>query len=332
MAPALKKRGFAQRHATKNKKFAARNVTYPPTMAYKSKAAKPKQKIIKKPRTWKRKLQPKAYVGSEFFDAANARGKPCISALPTLGAYVPLHLLLRNDETCNPASSVLLLMTYSNDGVAWYSCETETGVAGQTQFTKGNVRTNVFSEIATGSDMPLASRPSRKTMKLKCDSRLDTINGQINVVATSDPVLVFFDQAGLMTEASVDNLVNMVRNSPQSKAINMAALVQGISFSLGHASVIKSSEWTQQVAHNAAAAPPVQANLARGSTSTLIVEIPKMPADQMHIEISVFEQLAAKFATGHLLSSGSRVGGAGMSASEQRANRLQAGTVLPRLG
>jgi hypothetical protein len=290
-----------------------------------SKSSAPGKKVVKQASLGKapiratKLLAPKELITPEFFNAIEKR--PCINTLPSMGEFTPVYLQFRKTQNTNADASLLVVMYQSTNGTAALQIHTDD----HGNKTKGEYELYPYTEL-DGGNAPIATRPSRTTVKVSVPSRADSINGIVNCIMISDPLVLQSASASHFTTASVDGLVNLVRNSPSSKQIPLSAFTQNVSFSLGFASVIKGAEWEPFTAPRTAAT--VAADLARGACSVFIMEIPKLATDQMQFSMTFYQQLPSKYGAGHIMASGSTKYSRTLSGSSAAANRAQSTTVL----
>lgn len=280
------------------------------------KAAKPASKA----------LSPAGLLASGYFDARKPY-QTCITPLPSLGNYVPLRLNGRLPWTDSATNGAIFILNFSSHGVGLYQVDVYDDT---TAAAHGLVTAHVFQNIV--DDAPNQVRASRKTLTITSTTATQNLGGSVHVASVPQSISLAGRTGDANTHidaASVTTLIDIAMDSPGSKQYSSAGFMNGLSFSLGFASVVKGSEWVQFQPDATGTAPcnSLRIDADRGGSSQVVVYWPKSAAGEAQsVLLGMSEQIAARYPVNHLLGGLAREFPPQMPASFQGANAMQAGS------
>lgn len=225
----------------------------------------------------------------------------CICPQPSLGNYTALHLKKRDSYSINamPGGSedgILFYMGFSTRANAWAKIDVNSGA-----LTAQPVDFATFDDLH--GDAPITVRGSRKTLTLTLSTVNQDAGGVVYVCATANPLSLSQTGADLSATA-VAALVDLAKNSHNSRQMSAVDFQKTQSFSLGFASAMKGSEW-QSFATAATASEKMTGLLhdaKLGAMSNLVIYWEAATAAQK-VEVACTEQIATRYSGSHLLNS-----------------------------
>ena len=301
--------------------------------------AAPKSKVISKyaksgiksqVKKGSRMLAPRSMLTSAYFDARIPRNT-CIHPAPSLGNYTPVSVKARATVNVNTSIDKVLLMGFSTSGLACAVVDVHTGNPAHGKVTPIN-----FNELI--QDAPQSLRGSRKTITIGTSTASQDVAGAIYVTMVPqsiqlEPNADATNYADHLSPASADALLNIARQSTNSKQFSTQQFTRNPAFSLGFASYTVGSEYQAwntltmssppTAAEERAALNQMIEDLKLGAMSTLVVALSHSSSAQT-FEIGMYEQVATRYPANHLLAGLQRQQGGGPPSGFQAANAAQA--------
>lgn len=224
----------------------------------------------------------------------------CICPQPSLGNYTALHLKKRDSYSINASpgdnDGILIYMGFSTRANAWAKINVNSGA-----LTAQPVDFATFDDLH--GDAPITVRGSRKTLTLTLSTVNQDAGGVVYICATANPLSLSQTGAELSSTA-VAALVDLAKNSHNSRQMSAVDFQKTQSFSLGFASSMKGSEW--QSFGTATTASEKMTGLLHdaklGAMSNLVIYWEAATAAQK-VEVACTEQIATRYSGSHLLNS-----------------------------
>lgn len=265
-------------------------------------------------------LAPTTSDATQYFNAklAHERKLHCISTLRTMGQYTPIYCERKWPFATIADSGFILMVQFSFAGVALWKIR-EAGVIGP-GVGRGFTEAVPFPEIVAAP--PTDLRNSRKTITLLNATASQTVSHLFNVATFSAPLILeaLPAQAGThINETSIARIEEICNSSAHSKQYSSHALVGGLSFSLGMASVTEGAAWRPW---NAAQDMATLVNEAKmGAGSTILIQFPSAAVNQQSIGVTISTQLACRYPPTSLHSNNTVAGGAGFNPQQAAMNQ-----------
>lgn len=251
--------------------------------------------------TKKKVAQPMPAPKTGTWQDARIHRPLCICPQPSLGNYTALHLKKRDSYTINAMpggdnDGILLYMGFSTRANAWCKIDVNSGA-----LTAQPVDFATFEDLH--GDAPITVRGSRKTMTLTLSTVNQDAGGIVYVCSTANPLSLSQTGAELSATA-VEALVDLAKNSHNSRQLSAVDFQKTLSVSLGFASSMRGSEW-QSFATASTASEKITGLLhdaKLGAMSNLVIYWEAATAAQK-VEVAVTEQIATRYSGSHLLNS-----------------------------
>lgn len=158
-----------------------------------------------------------------FWDAALHRDPPALRT--SFGNYTVANVATRFTLTASSSLDLLLVVPWTSSPLAAFAFTAGTspvgGICGQYLF-------NAYT-----SSTPVAMRPLRMSMQLKCTSSATTASGSVRVVSLDTNAIMQWFTGALRTDSvtlpagTKDSLRNLVNNSPDTVETSAMSLLEG---------------------------------------------------------------------------------------------------------